>query len=51
LILRQLSEGGEAAQSTTAASSWMIVVYVFAALFGLEILLFLLALGISLIVD
>lgn len=51
LILRQLSEGGEAAQSTTAASSWMIVVYVFAALFGLEILLFLLSLGISLIVD
>jgi hypothetical protein len=48
LTLRQLSEGQEPLQASIGASPWMIVVYVFAALFGLELLLVLLSIGISL---
>lgn len=51
LTLRQLSEGQEPRQASIGASLWMIVVYIFAALFGLEVLLFLLSIGISLIAD
>ncbi len=50
LTLRQLSEGLDAKQSVGGASAWTIVVYVFAALFGLEVLMMLLSLGISLVV-
>ncbi len=50
LTLRQLSEGQDARQASIGTSPWMIVVYVFAALFGLELLLFLLSIGISLTV-
>ncbi len=48
--LRQLSEGQDVHRSVNA-SAWMIVVYIFAALFGLEVLMFLLSLGISFIAD
>ena len=48
--LRQLSEGQEVHRSGSA-SAWMIAVYIFAALFGLEVLMFLLSLGISFIAD
>lgn len=51
LTLRQLSEGLDVRQAAGGVSAWMIVIYVFAALFGLEVLLMLLSLGISLIVD
>jgi hypothetical protein len=51
LTLRQLSEGQEVHQSAGGTSAWMVMVYVFAALFGLELLMFLLSLGISLIVN
>ncbi len=47
MALRQMSEGQEVRPST-GTSPWMIVVYLFAALFGLQLLMFLLALGISL---
>jgi len=50
LTLRQLSEGQEPRQASIGTSQWMIVVYIFAALFGLELLLFLLSIGISLTV-
>jgi hypothetical protein len=48
--LRQLSEGQEMRQAG-GTPAWMVVVYVFAALFGLELLMLLLSLGISLIVN
>lgn len=51
LTLRQLSEGLEVKQSAVGVSAWMIVVYIFAALFGLEALMALISLGISLVVD
>jgi hypothetical protein len=51
LILRQLSEGQEVRQSAGGTSAWTIVAYVFAVLFGLEMLMFLLSLGISLVMD
>jgi hypothetical protein len=46
--VRQLAEGQEVRQRT-GASGWMIVVYIVAGLFGLEILGLLISLGISLI--
>jgi hypothetical protein len=49
LTLRQLSEGQEVRQSAGGTSAWTIVAYVFAALFGLQLLLMLLSLGISLV--
>jgi len=51
LILRQLSEGQEVRQSASGASAWMVVTYIFAALFGLEVLMFLLSLGVSLVMN
>jgi hypothetical protein len=51
LALRQLSEGQEARQSVSGTPAWMVVVYIFAALFGLEVLMFLLSLGISLVMN
>ncbi len=47
-IVRQLAEGQEVRVSGSA-SGWQIAVYVLAALFGLQILLMVLSLGISLI--
>jgi hypothetical protein len=45
-----LAEGQEVRRQPTARSPWMIVVYIFAALFGLMLLMMLLSLGIRLIV-
>jgi hypothetical protein len=51
LTLRQLSEGQEVRQSAGGTSAWMVVIYIFAALFGLEFLMVLLSFGISLIAN
>ncbi len=51
LFLRQLSEGQEIHTSTSGTSAWTVVVYVLAAISGLQFLLLLLSLGISLIAD
>ena len=47
-IIRQLAEGQEI-RSTAGTAAWQMAAYVFAALFGLEILFMLFALAISLI--
>lgn len=47
--VQMLAEGQEIHKQKTGRSPWMIVVYVFAALFGLQLLFILLALGISLV--
>jgi hypothetical protein len=51
LTLRQLSEGQEVRQSAGGTPAWTIVAYVFAVLFGLQLLMVLLSLGISLIAN
>jgi hypothetical protein len=48
--IQQLAEGQEIRMQKTGRSPWMVVVYVFAALFGLMLLLMLVSLGISLVV-
>jgi hypothetical protein len=48
--VQQLAEGQEIRMQKTGRSPWMVVVYVFAALFGLMLLLMLVSLGISLVV-
>jgi hypothetical protein len=48
--VQQLAEGQEIRMQKTGRSPWMVVVYVFAALFGLLLLLMLVSLGISLVV-
>jgi hypothetical protein len=48
--VQMLAEGQEVHLQKTGRSPWMIVVYVFAALFGLIMLLMLISLGISLVV-
>ena len=48
--VQQLAEGQELRKQRIGRSAWSIVVYVFAALFLLELLFILLALGISLVV-
>jgi len=48
--VQQLAEGQEIRVQKTGRSPWMLVVYVFAALFGLMLLLLLVSLGISLVV-
>jgi hypothetical protein len=48
-IVRQLAEGQEV-RSSVGNSVWQVVAYIFAALFGLELLFLLLSLGISMIV-
>jgi len=45
--VQQLAEGQEVRIQKPARSAWMYVVYIFAALFALELLFFLLAIGIS----
>ncbi|MBI4760916.1 MAG: DUF5671 domain-containing protein [Chloroflexota bacterium] len=47
--LQRLAEGQEVQKKKTARSPWMVVVYVFAALFALQLLFILLAVGISLV--
>lgn len=51
LTLRQLSEGLEVKQSAGGTSAWMVVIYIFAALFGLQLLLMLFSLGITLVMN
>ena len=48
-IVRQLAEGQEV-RSSTGNSAWQIVGYVFAVLFGLQLLLLLFSFGISMVV-
>jgi len=48
--VQQLAEGQEIRRQKTGRSPWTVVVYVFAALFMLQLLFMLLALGISLVV-
>jgi hypothetical protein len=48
--VQQLAEGQEVRRQKTGHSPWMIVVYVFAALFGFMLLMMLLSLGIRLVV-
>jgi hypothetical protein len=48
--VQQLAEGQEIRRQGSGRSAWTIVVYVFAALFMFELLLILLAFGISLVV-
>ncbi len=51
-ITRTLAEGGQLrTQMKRGVSAWMIVIYVFAGLFGLEVLFFLLALLIPTVID
>jgi hypothetical protein len=45
--LQQLAEGQDVRLQKPARSAWMYLVYIFAALFALELLFFLLAIGIS----
>ncbi len=47
--VQQLAEGQEVRRQKTGRSPWMIVVYIFAALFGFMLLMALLSLGISLV--
>lgn len=47
--VQQLAEGQEIQKQKTGRSPWMIAIYVFAALFMLQLLFLLLALGISLV--
>ena len=49
-FVQQLAEGQELRKQRISRSVWTIVVYVFAALFMLQLLFILLALGISLVV-
>jgi len=48
--VQQLAEGQEIHRQKTGRSAWTIVMYVFAALFMLQLLFILLMLGISLVV-
>jgi hypothetical protein len=48
--VQQLAEGQEIRRQKTSRSPWMILVYVFAALFGLMLLTILLSIGIRLVV-
>ena len=47
--VQQLAEGQEIQKQKTGRSPWTIAMYVFAALFMLQLLFLLLALGISLV--
>jgi uncharacterized protein DUF5671 len=50
LSVQRLAEGQETQKQKTSRSPWTILIYVFAALFALQLLFFVLAIGISLIV-
>ena len=47
--VQRMAEGQEVQKKKQTRSAWMVVVYVFAAIFALELLFFLLAFGISLV--
>jgi hypothetical protein len=47
--VQKLAEGQETQKQKTGRSPWTILVYVFAALFALQLVFFVLAIGISLI--
>jgi len=49
LSVQMLAEGQEVQKKKQTRSAWMVVVYVFAAIFAVELLFFLLAFGISLV--
>ena len=49
--IRQLAEGREIRSAKKGASAWMIVIYIFAALFALQILFLLITLAISSIIN
>jgi hypothetical protein len=49
LSVQRMAEGQEVQKKKQTRSAWMIVVYVFAAIFALQLLFFLLAFGISLV--
>jgi hypothetical protein len=48
--VQMMAEGQEIRKEKTARSPWMIIVYIFAALFGLILLMMLISLGISMVV-
>ncbi len=49
--VQMLAEGQEIRRQKTGRSPWMIIIYIFAALFGLMLLAFLLSLGVSLVMN
>jgi len=51
LSVQMLAEGQEVQKKKQTRSAWMVVVYVFAAIFAVELLFFLLAFGISLVTN
>jgi len=50
LSVQMLAEGQEIQKQKTSRSGWMVVMYVFAALFALQLLFILLSIGIALVV-
>ena len=48
--VQKLAEGQEIQKQKTSRSPWTIVIYIFAALFAVQLLFMLFALGISLVV-
>jgi hypothetical protein len=48
--VQQLAEGEEIRRQRVGRSPWMIIVYIFAAMFGLILLLILLSIGVRLVV-
>ena len=49
--VQKLAEGQEIQRQKAARSPWIIIIYIFAALFGLMLLLILVSIGISLIMN
>jgi hypothetical protein len=49
-VIQMLAEGQELQRRRTSRSPWLILVYIFAALFGFMLLMMLLSLGISMVV-
>ena len=49
--VQKLAEGQEIQRQKAARSPWIIVIYIFAALFGLMLLLILVSIGISLVMN
>jgi hypothetical protein len=49
--VQKLAEGQEIQRQKTGRSPWMIVIYVFAALFGLILLMMLISIGISIVMN
>ena len=49
--VQKLAEGQEIQRQKAARSPWIIIIYIFAALFGLMLLLILVSIGISLVMN